>query len=399
MKKADVVIGANFGDEAKGLITDFLCAEKKSPPLVVRYNGGAQAGHTVTTPDGIRHVFSHFGAGSFTGAATFLSRFFVCNPIWFAREQQALAEKSVKPMVYVDATATVTTPFDMMINQIAEESRGSKRHGSCGLGVGETIARQEHGGFELQVKDLTDTQILRQKLHHIRDTWVQSRLAAHGVENTPPEWQQRLRQDGIVEKYIDDCAHFIKSCTITNADFLSDTQHPIVFEGAQGLLLDQDRGIFPYVTRSNTGLKNVLVLAQDASITDLDVTYITRAYLTRHGAGPLAHELKTAPSTHIQDATNIHNPWQGTLRFAPLDIDLLATTIAADLSDNNGTIRIRHGLAITCLDQIKSDHAYVEDSVHKTANERNYIDILRQKTKAQFIITSHGPSRATASRM
>lgn len=399
MKKADVAIGANFGDEAKGLITDFLCAEQKQTALVVRYNGGAQAGHTVTTPDGMRHVFSHFGAGSFTGAATFLSRFFVCNPIWFAREQQALAEKGINPSVYVDATATITTPFDMMINQIAEESRGSNRHGSCGLGVGETIARETQGGFELQVKDLTDTEILRQKLHHIRDAWVQQRLASHSVKNISPEWQHRLTQDGIVEKYIDDCTHFIKSCTITDATFLRDTQQPIVFEGAQGLLLDQDRGIFPYVTRSNTGIKNVLALALDAAITDLDVTYITRAYLTRHGAGPLAHELKTAPSPHIQDATNIHNPWQGTLRFAPLDIDLLANTINADLSDNKGDIRIRHGLAISCLDQIMSDHGYVEDNTHKTAHEKAYIDILRQKTKAQFVITSHGPSRTTASRV
>lgn len=399
MKKADVAIGANFGDEAKGLITDFLCAENKSPALVVRYNGGAQAGHTVTTPDGMRHVFSHFGAGCFTGASTFLSRFFVCNPIWFAREQQALAEKGLKPSVYVDATATVTTPFDMMINQIAEESRGSNRHGSCGLGVGETIARQEHGAFTLQVRDLTDTQNLRQKLHHIRDMWVQQRLAAHGVKNFSPEWQQRLTQDGIVEKYIDDCAHFIKSCTITNAAFLRDTTQPIVFEGAQGLLLDQDRGIFPYVTRSNTGIKNVLALAHDAAITDLDVTYITRAYLTRHGAGPLAHELPVAPSTRIKDDTNIHNPWQGTLRFAPLDIDLLANTINTDLSDNKGDMRIRHGLAISCLDQITGDHAYVENNTPKTADEKTYIDILRQKTGAQYIITSHGVSRATALRV
>ena len=399
MKKADVAIGANFGDEAKGLITDFLCAERRVKTLVVRYNGGAQAGHTVTTPDGIRHVFSHFGAGSFTGAATFLSRFFVCNPIWFAREQQALAEKGVKPTVYADAAAPVTTPYDMMINQIAEETRGAKRHGSCGLGVGETIARQEQGGFTLQVRDLADTQILRQKLHHIRDAWVQPRLKAHGVHTLPPEWQQRLAQDGIVEKYMDDCVNFIKSCTITALDFLRDTTENIVFEGAQGLLLDQHRGTFPYVTRSNTGLKNVLALAHEAEITDLDVTYITRAYLTRHGAGPLAHELPAAPSGLIQDTTNIHNPWQGTLRFAPLDIDLLATTTADDLSDNNGNMRIRHGLAISCLDQIIGHHAYVENGQHKTADTAAYIDILRQKTKAQFIITSSGPTRTTALRM
>lgn len=82
-RRADVVIGSAFGDEGKGLITDVLAAKNAGETLVVRFNGGAQAGHTVTTPEGQRHVFSHIGSGTFTGSATFLSRFFVVNPILF----------------------------------------------------------------------------------------------------------------------------------------------------------------------------------------------------------------------------------------------------------------------------------------------------------------------------
>jgi len=81
MNEANVVIGANYGDEGKGAAVDRLATEAGAQCLVVRFNGGAQAGHTVETPDGRRHVFSHFGAGSFAGARTFLSRFFVSNPI------------------------------------------------------------------------------------------------------------------------------------------------------------------------------------------------------------------------------------------------------------------------------------------------------------------------------
>ena len=87
-RHATVVIGANFGDEGKGLAVDSLVA-RDSDAAVIRFNGGAQAGHTVVAEDGRRHVFSHFGAGAFLGAATFLSRFFVVQPSIFAKKPGA----------------------------------------------------------------------------------------------------------------------------------------------------------------------------------------------------------------------------------------------------------------------------------------------------------------------
>ena len=87
---ARIVIGANFGDEGKGLVTDYLCSQGAG--VVVRFNGGAQAGHTVVTPEGERHVFRHFGSGTFLGVPTFLSQFFVCNPILFFEERKQLID-------------------------------------------------------------------------------------------------------------------------------------------------------------------------------------------------------------------------------------------------------------------------------------------------------------------
>ena len=87
---AKAVIGANYGDEGKGLMTDYHAAPAGTAGIVVRFNGGAQAGHTVTTPEGARHVFSHFGSGSLVGAATFLSRHVVCHPTLFFKEAAAL---------------------------------------------------------------------------------------------------------------------------------------------------------------------------------------------------------------------------------------------------------------------------------------------------------------------
>ncbi|MEJ2125462.1 MAG: adenylosuccinate synthetase, partial [Alphaproteobacteria bacterium] len=135
--EAKAVIGAAYGDEGKGLITDALVASCGAAATVVRFNGGAQAGHTVTLPDGRRHVFHHIGSGTLAGAPTFLSRFFVANPILLATEIANLAAMGFTPSIAIDPDAPVTTPFDMMINQFAETARGSGRHGSCGLGFGE----------------------------------------------------------------------------------------------------------------------------------------------------------------------------------------------------------------------------------------------------------------------
>jgi adenylosuccinate synthase len=81
--KGFAVIGAFFGDEGKGLMTDYLANKLGKNTLVIRYNGGAQAGHTVATTCGRRHVFKHFGSGCFLEAPSYLSEFFICNPILF----------------------------------------------------------------------------------------------------------------------------------------------------------------------------------------------------------------------------------------------------------------------------------------------------------------------------
>ena len=138
----NVVIGAGFGDEGKGLMTDYFASQAKNnygSGLVVRFNGGSQAAHTVVTPEGKRHVFGHFGSGTLVGLPTYLSSFFAVHPILFREELAKLKVLGLTPKVYVDKECIVTTPFDMLINQIAETVRGENRHGSVGFGVNETV--------------------------------------------------------------------------------------------------------------------------------------------------------------------------------------------------------------------------------------------------------------------
>lgn len=162
--KAYAVLGANFGDEGKGLTTDYLASQQTNNSIVVRFNGGAQAAHTVQTPLNQRHVFKHIGSGSFCNSATFLSEFFICNPLLFRNEYEQLLNYNLTPQIYVHPQAIITTPYDMMINQIAEEHRGNNRHGSCGVGINETVERSVHPEFTLRVQDLYNREQLIQVL-------------------------------------------------------------------------------------------------------------------------------------------------------------------------------------------------------------------------------------------
>ena len=350
MRVGQVVIGANYGDEGKGLITDFLASSDPHNTLVVRFNGGAQAGHTVVTPDGLRHVFSHFGAASFLSCPTFLSQFFIVNPIMFEQERRSLRQLGVKAKVFISERALLTTPFDVFINQSLERARGGSRHGSCGLGINETVTRcSRHPSLKTVSGDVRDLPRLMQKLEILGRQWLPERLLELGLSTTQPEIQNFLSmKEQILSRFAEDLFVLRESCQIT-ACFPASNH--VIFEGAQGLMLDEDRiDQWPYVTRSRTGLTNVLYLARQLNIEHLDVTYVTRSYLTRHGAGPLPGEAQW----QLLDETNLPNQFQGTLRFADLDRSQLRQAIGLDLAGaRRSGLSIEAALAVTCCDQIQ----------------------------------------------
>jgi adenylosuccinate synthase len=394
MRTARVVIGAGYGDEGKGLISDALAASAGADATVIRFNGGAQAGHTVTLDDGRRHVFHHVGSGAFAGAPTYLSRFFVANPILLAEELGELAALGAHPRVAIDPAAPVTTPYDMMINQIAEQARGGGRHGSCGLGFGETVERAMHPQFALTAGMLERPTEVRALLLRIRSDWVPGRLAALGV--APSEADRALiASDAILERWLEDAAAFLAAVTLGRADMLRPATS-LVFEGAQGLMLDQHRGAFPHVTRSNTGLRNVLALAPEMGVGRLDITYVTRAYTTRHGAGPLAHERAQAPHDRTAEETNIPNPWQGSLRYGVLDLSVLQRAIAADLSDAAGAgVAISHDLAVTCLDQIGDSALLFASGRAVRAAPEALAEMATRAAGTNALCMAFGPTRST----
>lgn len=322
--RARIVIGANFGDCGKGLVTDYLCATQGAG-IVVRFNGGCQAGHTVCTPEGERHVFRHIGSGTFHNTPTYLSSFFVLNPILFFQERGQLIALGFHPVVYAHPDCLVTTFMDMLINQARENKRGTKRHGSCGIGFHETIVRSTVPEIKITMSDLWNGgKRLESQLAEICGKYAKYRCG------------ESFDEPDAIGAFLDCCNHFAQEIQPLGIGQCKDP----IFEGAQGLLLDQsNKEFFPHVTHSKTGMKNVESLCAQAGIKDKEIYYVSRTYLTRHGAGRLPDE---DSSLSYEDDTNKSNQWQGALRFAPLDVSSLHSRCKADAGPNPFKLVMTH---------------------------------------------------------
>lgn len=364
VKNVKIVIGANFGDEGKGLMTNYFsrqAALRGESCLNVLHNGGAQRGHTVEYPDGRRHVFRHFGSGTFEGADTYFSEGFILNPIIFRQEWEELARMGVTPKVYAHHMCRVTTPYDMMINQIVEESRGQDKHGSCGLGICETILRHcgYYGSFGTRLDNITSISTITDTLNSIRKRYVHRKMLFADIKEIDEKWTALIADNRIRDHYLEDLVFMMERIKPGNDMVLNDYD-TIVFEGGQGLMLDQNnKEYFPHLTPSNTGLKNPMKILANVwrsfSTLTIEACYVTRTYLTRHGAGRLDNEcIKEAISPYIEDdRTNVSNPNQGSLRYAPLDVDDMMKRCLEDQREYEGYNQVLCTMAFTHMNENK----------------------------------------------
>ena len=359
MTKVSIVTGANYGDEGKGLATDMLA--RSSPyyyTAVVRANGGAQAGHTVLAPSGDRHVFHHIGAGTFAGAETVLGPDFVLNPVVFNDEYASLLEKiRVVPDVYAHLESIVSTPLDSYVNTLRESAR-SNPHGSTGLGVYEAQLRHKH-------TPLTLIDLYRPSFESA--VVAAFEYSANLIKTLDPAAE--LESDtysAILDNFINDCRQFANTVKpYSQFTTVAQKYDQLIFEGAQGLMLDQRIGVMPYCTPSDTTPITPLKLIENLSVSRVEIVFVTRAYLTRHGAGPLPNECSPLQVGIIttKGETNTWNQHQGNFRYAPLDVSSLKTRIARalDLYDNtlsrnsvfNYTFPIDYSVLVTCCDQME----------------------------------------------
>lgn len=361
MKTVKIITGANFGDEGKGYMTDYFANEAKEQNkscIIVCHNGSCQKGHTVVSPSGLRHVFHHFGSGNIAGADTYLSKDFIVNPIIFNKEYEDLKRKGIVTKTFVHKDCLFTTPFDMLINQISETYRGKDRHGSCGLGVNETIVRNNSmNTFTIYDIYKMPNYLTKVLLDIISTYYLTGRLNQLKIESIPTEWVEILsKKDTIIENYIDDLYTMMSRIEIVD-DSIFDKYEYVIFEGAQGLLLDQNNmEYFPHLTPSNTGITNPVNMIKDKNVSDIEACYVTRTYMTRHGAGRFDTECKKEDiNPNMVDMTNVPNEFQGTLRYGKLDLNDLKNRIENDFDSNRNGLNIKKSLAVTHINEYGID--------------------------------------------
>lgn len=355
--KTNIIIGLGYGDEGKGLTTDYL-SRQYAKTLIVRFSGGHQAGHTVVTPEGKRHVFSSIGSGALYGAPTYWSRFCTFYPIAFCNEYTVLENAhDQSPVVYVDALSPVTTPYEVFYNRQTEKVNA---HGSCGVGFGATMQRQE-SPYKLFVQDLAYPFVLEKRLQAIREYY----------------WKLS-GEDPLTEAMAIQLEHFKQAamealsriCIVREKTFMPGLPQQgfdqILFEGSQGILLDMDHGFFPHVTRCNTVSKNALQLIRDYHLAPPVIHYITRAYQTRHGNGYLSNTAFPLELISNPLETNQYNEWQGHQRQSVLDLDPLRYALETD-ANYCGAAEKR--LVMTCLDQIPGNLFYTERQTLKQTDD------------------------------
>ena len=326
-----IVVDLGYGDAGKGRVVDLLCAQaadagKGGIEAVIRFNGGAQAAHNVVTPDGRHHTFAQFGSGTLQGVRTHLSRFVVVDPLALAVEADQLRTLGVpKPfgLLTVDAEALLATPWHRAANQARERARGAAGHGTCGMGVGETVAYALANPDAPRVCDARNPARLSRCLVAVRD-----RLADEFGEDF-----YAVPVDEVAQLY----ASIADSVAIVDGEA---TRRRLlaagrcVFEGAQGVLLDEWFGWHPHTTWSTTTFENALALLAGVPAVRLGVV---RTYTTRHGAGPHVTEdrsLGRLPEPHNTDG------YQGPFRRG--HFDAVAHRYAVEVAGGVDALALTH---------------------------------------------------------
>jgi|CXWL01.1.fsa_nt_gi adenylosuccinate synthase len=428
--KAIIVTDLGFGDAGKGTIIDAL-ARRGNVSAVVRYNGGGQAAHNVVSPEGVHTTYAQFGSGTFVkGVRTHLSRFMLIDPITLRNEAEHLEHLgcgNVFARLSVDEEALVVSPFHKATNRICERLRGKGAHGSCGMGIGETMAHAlEYPSDALYMRDLRHEDRLMAKLARIQEVKRLEVLAVdpRAYPDIAQEFELLLDSEmprRIARAYRSIAMRFL----ITDSNYLSRLaeQGDLLFEGAQGVMLDEWYGFHPYTTWSTTTSENALTLLSDIAFAgNVERIGILRAYHTRHGAGPFVTEDEMLTNL-LPESHNGTGKWQGGFRVGWFD--MVAAHYA--LTVNGGV----DSLAITNLDrftQVKDRKmclAYVSETgkrisrlpmkseranlvvqeeltklvagcspVYEPAPENNeqYLEALEEALNVPISITSHGPS-------
>jgi len=355
MKKASIVVGLGFGDECKGSTVDFL-ASRNTTKAVVRFNGGSQAAHNVHVGDK-HHTFSQFGSASLIpGVKTFLSPYMYVNPMALLNEGfhlQELGQYDIFTRMSIHKDCVVITPYHRAMNRILEINRGTDKHGSCGVGFGVAVDNNLNG-LSVNIGDFKSG-LAADKLKEIKKAHLNF---LNNTKLSREAFYESLiyDDDNLIEQFIWDSKIAVDICNVVDMDYFADLMGDgsVIFEGAQGALLDENFGFKPYNTWSTTSNLNALRMLKDIYYDgEVETIGVMRAVGTRHGAGPFPTE-DVGLNNILNDEHNKSSQWQDNFRFGYLDLPLMKYAI--DTINNNSHLSSKinckvSSLSISCLDQ------------------------------------------------
>ena len=277
-----VVIGAQWGDEGKGKITDLL---SRSADMVVRYQGGVNAGHTIVVDDRVLKLHLIPSGILYPETICLIGPGTVVDPkVMLGELDMLLANEIDIGGLQLASTAHVTMPYHRLLDQAIEKQRGDRRIGTTGRGIGPTYAdKSQRSG--IRVIDLLDEQRLRERLEGPLKEKNQLLETIYGVSplNAEAVLQEYLGYGKRLEPHVVECTRVIHEAAKARKN--------ILFEGAQGTLLDLDHGTYPYVTSSNP-VSGGACIGAGVGPTLIDrVIGVAKAYTTRVGEGPFPTEL------------------------------------------------------------------------------------------------------------
>jgi len=281
--KSAVIVGAQWGDEGKGKIVDVLSSNFD---VVARYAGGHNAGHTVII-NGKKFVLQLIPCGILrAGSLSVIGNGVVLDPMAFMKEVNALRTTGVQVdgNLFVSNRAHVILPYHRMIELGAENAPGRVKIGTTSRGIGPTY-EDKMARRGLRVADLLDKALLRE---HINNACREKNTIAHALFNSEP-----LDPDKMYEDYsaiADQVAPFVAdTCLMINKAITAGKK--VMFEGAQGTMLDIDHGTYPFVTSSSATSGGAVIGTGVPPTSISTVIGITKAYCTRVGEGPFPTEI------------------------------------------------------------------------------------------------------------
>ncbi|MGC2108876.1 MAG: adenylosuccinate synthase [Candidatus Korobacteraceae bacterium] len=294
--KTAVVVGAQWGDEGKGKIVDVLSERFK---VVARYSGGHNAGHTVTI-HGNKYILQLIPCGVLReGCRGVIGNGVVLDPFAFMKEVDTLraAGINIDGNLFVSNRAHVILPYHRMIELAAENAPGRVKIGTTSRGIGPAyVDKMARSG--LRVVDLLDKNLLQK---HIENACREKNTIAHALFNSEPLDADKMYAD--YSEIADRVAPFVTDTALLLNHAIAEGQS-VMFEGAQGTMLDIDHGTYPFVTSSSATSGGAATGTGVPPTSINTVIGVTKAYCTRVGEGPFPTESKDAIGEAIRKKGN-----------------------------------------------------------------------------------------------